>query len=398
MSEIQQKIQKSQAEAQMELLTTDFKMSDLSQESFATYIEKLNEQGEAINQASKTAASNAMAAQKLMLDDGAITQQQYNDNIKSITTAYEKQSAESLNTVLSEGMNAIHEVYGSEFDKVAKQLNEDLAGEFVIDPENLKDSMLVLQGVLEDSFNNAGIGSGVKENINSYLEKLMPSADELKKMATKDQSLWKAYGDTLTSVEALKTLTGSGDQMGNAVISGVNSSGNIANAEKAAKELKDRAIRVFSEKTEVTIPIEIKYGTAISKASAYSTTSNFSKVSAAEAANRERKANNERSWSYAASTGYGQLGQAMSRVGGHATGTTYFGGGLTYINEHGGEIIDLPQGSRIYPADKSAKMMEGKPSVTVNVKVDGNIYGSEQAADEIGSAVCSRLVSMLGMV
>ena len=85
----------------------------------------------------------------------------------------------------------------------------------------------------------------------------------------------------------------------------------------------------------------------------------------------------------------------MSRVGSNATGTTYFGGGLTYINEHGAEIIDLPQDSRIYPADKSAKMMESKPSVTVNVKVDGNIYGSEQAADEIGSAVCERILNMI---
>ena len=399
MSEIQQKIQKAQAEAQMELLTTDFKMSDLSQESFEAYIEKLNEQGEAINQASKTAASNAMAAQKLMLDDGAITQQQYNENIKKITEAYEKQSAESLNTVLSEGMNAIHEVYGSEFDKVAKQLNEDLAGEFVIDPENLKDSMLVLQKSHEASMSNAGIGSGVKENINSYLEKLKPSADELKKMATKDQSLWKVYGDTLTSVEALKTLTGSGDQMGNAVISGVNSSENIANAETAGRAIKEALLKPFGEPANAALNINIKYGTAVPTygPTQYTegSTSIFAKKSAEEVEKRKIKANQETSRSYARGTGYGQLGAAMSRVGGHATGTTYFGGGLTYINEHGGEIIDLPQGSRIYPSDKSAKMMESKPSVTVNVKVEGNIYGSEQAADEIGSAVCERILNMI---
>ena len=39
----------------------------------------------------------------------------------------------------------------------------------------------------------------------------------------------------------------------------------------------------------------------------------------------------------------------------NATGTTYFGGGLTTINEHGYEVVDLPQGTRIYPHSQSKK-------------------------------------------
>lgn len=39
-----------------------------------------------------------------------------------------------------------------------------------------------------------------------------------------------------------------------------------------------------------------------------------------------------------------------------AKGTNFFGGGLAQINEKGGEIVDLPQGSRIYPHDKSVQM------------------------------------------
>lgn len=42
-------------------------------------------------------------------------------------------------------------------------------------------------------------------------------------------------------------------------------------------------------------------------------------------------------------------------IGGHATGTDYFGGGLTWINEEGGEIVDLPRGTRIIPHDKSVE-------------------------------------------
>lgn len=42
-------------------------------------------------------------------------------------------------------------------------------------------------------------------------------------------------------------------------------------------------------------------------------------------------------------------------IGNHATGTDYFGGGLTWINEEGGEIVDLPRGTRIIPHDKSVE-------------------------------------------
>lgn len=384
MSEIQQKIQKAQAEAQMELLINDFKMSDLSQESFATYIEKLNEQSEAINQASKTAASNAMAAQKLMLDDGAITQEQYNNNIKSITSAYEKQSAEALNTALSEGLRAIKEVYPKEFEKLANQLNKDLVN-ITIEPDDLATSMQTLQATLENSMDKANISTGVKESISSYLEKLMPSADELKKMATKDQYLWKAYGDTLTSVEALKTLTGSGDQMGNAVISGVNSSGNLYNAEKAGKEIKEHILKPFNEKMSVTVPLEVQYMEKVVDQIG-------GKVALRNIIPDEFALGGGSAIEVFELNPYS--GDKLTKKS-NATGTTYFGGGLTYINENGGEIIDLPTGSRIYPADKSSKMMESKLNISVNVNIGGNIYGSENAADEIGSAVCERILNMI---
>ena len=49
------------------------------------------------------------------------------------------------------------------------------------------------------------------------------------------------------------------------------------------------------------------------------------------------------------------LFKGLSNIGGHATGTDYFGGGLTWINEEGGEIVDLPRGTRIIPHDQSVE-------------------------------------------
>lgn len=44
------------------------------------------------------------------------------------------------------------------------------------------------------------------------------------------------------------------------------------------------------------------------------------------------------------------------KVGNNYTGTDYWRGGLTYLHERGGEIVDLDQGSRVYPHDRSVAM------------------------------------------
>ena len=49
--------------------------------------------------------------------------------------------------------------------------------------------------------------------------------------------------------------------------------------------------------------------------------------------------------------------QAAGENPGHnASGTQYWRGGLTYLHEQGGELVDLPRGSRVYPHDTSLQM------------------------------------------
>jgi hypothetical protein len=56
-------------------------------------------------------------------------------------------------------------------------------------------------------------------------------------------------------------------------------------------------------------------------------------------------------------------------IGANAAGTDYWRGGLTEINERGGEIMDLPNGTRIIPHDVSMAMAAGNDnrSSTVNL-------------------------------
>lgn len=69
----------------------------------------------------------------------------------------------------------------------------------------------------------------------------------------------------------------------------------------------------------------------------------------------------------------------------NATGSNYFGGGWTEINERGGEIVDLPSGSRIYPHATTQKMLAeqfgGASQGGNNYSISGNTFVVREEAD-----------------
>lgn len=77
-------------------------------------------------------------------------------------------------------------------------------------------------------------------------------------------------------------------------------------------------------------------------------------------------------------------GSQVTGIPGHATGTSHFGGGWTEINERGGEIVDLPNGSRIYPHATTEKMIANSlgGSNSVNqYSISGNTFVVREEAD-----------------
>lgn len=83
-------------------------------------------------------------------------------------------------------------------------------------------------------------------------------------------------------------------------------------------------------------------------------------------------------------------GMANSKYGKNATGTNYFGGGLTSINENGGEIVNLPNGTQIIPHDVSTKMGGGY-TINCPVTIQGNVIGNEDFVNQIGQAITGRV-------
>lgn len=78
-----------------------------------------------------------------------------------------------------------------------------------------------------------------------------------------------------------------------------------------------------------------------------------------------------------------------------ATGTDNWQGGIVQINEKGGEIVDLPRGSRVYPHDESVRMAreEGSRRVYISIpKLADQIVVREDAdIDRIAEALLRKL-------
>lgn len=81
--------------------------------------------------------------------------------------------------------------------------------------------------------------------------------------------------------------------------------------------------------------------------------------------------------------------------GANANGTSYWRGGRTAINEHGPEIVDLPSGTRIYPANRSKKMAQKSVNLSVSVTVQGNVIGNEEYANELAEKTSKKIVEAL---
>jgi phage-related protein len=82
----------------------------------------------------------------------------------------------------------------------------------------------------------------------------------------------------------------------------------------------------------------------------------------------------------------------MPHVPNFATGTQYFKGGLAEMNEHGGEMAIMPNGSKVIPSDKTDKLLNGSGALpNINVIIQGNVIGNHDFANEMGQIITNKV-------
>lgn len=83
----------------------------------------------------------------------------------------------------------------------------------------------------------------------------------------------------------------------------------------------------------------------------------------------------------------------------NAGGTSYFGGGITRVNEMGGEAFQLPKGTKIYPSGKTSKMLKNelaqsnRNATTKNVTIAPviNIHGANKTNKDVSRDIMKEL-------
>ena len=76
----------------------------------------------------------------------------------------------------------------------------------------------------------------------------------------------------------------------------------------------------------------------------------------------------------------------------NAVGTSFYSGGKTKINEFGGEIVDLPTGTRIIPHDVSKQMAKNSNNgINIQVTVLGNMVGNQEFLNQMANVFAQKL-------
>ena len=89
-------------------------------------------------------------------------------------------------------------------------------------------------------------------------------------------------------------------------------------------------------------------------------------------------------------------GGSGSELHGHATGTPYWRGGLTRINEGGrGEIVDLPSGTRIIPHDVSKQVVSGGNTFNMTFHLNGLVIGTRDFMEQTGEYICRKILDAM---
>lgn len=91
-----------------------------------------------------------------------------------------------------------------------------------------------------------------------------------------------------------------------------------------------------------------------------------------------------------------QTNYSHAAMGENELGTPYWRGGLTKVNERGGEIMSLPSGTQIIPHDVSQRMAAGT-NVSLNLTIQGNVIGNQEYAEELCRYLTNELLLAVGV-
>lgn len=117
-SEITQKVSDIQTEAEFKALKIKYSGANLDADSFAELQAELQEQVESATQSYDESLKVGIASLELQLSEGAITQDQYDEQLQALADGYEAKISDMQVTVENFQLEAIAEAYATELDGI----------------------------------------------------------------------------------------------------------------------------------------------------------------------------------------------------------------------------------------------------------------------------------------
>ncbi|MDD3251762.1 MAG: phage tail tape measure protein [Lachnospiraceae bacterium] len=223
MANITAKLSSSQFEAQMETIGIKYGGGELDPESYKNLQAEIQAQVEEATSNLDESLTMNISSAKLMLEDGAIDQKEYDDMIASFKENYLEQVGDIEVRAASFQMDTLYKQYGDELkasqDNLTQVIDDSLAQSFS-GIENLPHAEVEAQNALLFTLDEAmrqaktGMEKGDRKAIQELLEQMGPTLEEMEGLKQKYQEagleIPAALQEVLNSAETLNMLTGAG--------------------------------------------------------------------------------------------------------------------------------------------------------------------------------------------
>lgn len=198
MARIQEKLSTSNFDARLKVLELQYSGADLNSDSFQALQEELAKEVEAAGAEYEESLQKRIAAASVALDDGKLTQAEYDTAVNEFHEDYLEQMANLESKVLGFQNNTIMQNYGNtvaEFDEHTAEVFDKYAYDGDMEGWS-KDAAGKYQEMLAELYDN-DISEAAKDGILMLLEVMGPVAEQAEETKRKCESLGKEVPEEL---------------------------------------------------------------------------------------------------------------------------------------------------------------------------------------------------------
>ncbi len=222
MARIQEAMATSDFDAKLKVMELQNSGADLDAESFQALQQELAAQAEAAAADYEKSLTLRVAQAKVMLDDGAMDQSEYDAAVQSFWEDYlanmSDLEAKSLNFQTETIMQAYSSELGSAMEGYLQNMQdvmEKYSGEDMLWQWEEKQGSMWLS--MMDDLSDTGLDKTTRKAIESLLASMQPSIEQVEGLKQKFEemgvALPEAFLETITNVEMLNAMTGDGESM-----------------------------------------------------------------------------------------------------------------------------------------------------------------------------------------